>query len=226
MTTVYCDTAGALTANCGLTVDLWMKPLLARIPGATEATVKCELQAAIHEFYYQSNAWREQIGPYLIKSNHDLVWLDPVDAYSKVVFMHSAWIQDPLRGRRDLRRLTKRDTSGKTGYPIYYQSADPSVLRLSPIPDEDLGRVLWVDVTLTPLPDATRFPNIAASHHFEAILEGALGRIFNMPNKPWSDPVLGMTYMRSARRRAVQFRDVADRNYGFTDPGWRFPPFA
>jgi len=59
MTTVYCDTAGTSTANCGLTVDLWMKPLIARLPGATEGTIRCELGAAIREFYLQSRGWRE-----------------------------------------------------------------------------------------------------------------------------------------------------------------------
>ena len=225
MTTVYCDTAGTSTANCGLTVDLWMKPLLARLSGATESTVRCELGAAIREFYLQSRAWREQIGPYNVYANNDLVWLNPVDAYSYVVWVRGAWLQDG--DRRDyLAASTFRDTRPTTGRPTAFSTPDPYVLRLHPVPDTAMGAVLWIDAALAPAVDASRFPNIAATHHFDAILEGALARLLVIPNKPWTDPVLGMRYSQTFRRRCMEWRSISEQGYSHADQGWRFPAFA
>jgi hypothetical protein len=226
MTTVYCDNAGALTANCGLTLDLWMNPLKSRLPGAVPAQIECELHAAIREFYFQSRAWREQFGPYNIYANQDLVWLNPVDAYSNVMFVHGAWIEDPDTGRLNLKPLTFRPTDGQVGDALYFQAADPSVLRLWPKPAASLGAVLWVDASLVPAPDATRLPNMAQSHHFEAILEGALSRMHMMSNKPWTDPMLGTRYNQTFRRRCMEFRAISDQGYLMADKGWRFPAFA
>ena len=225
MTTVYCDTAGVSTANCGLTVDLWMKPLQARLAGAAEGTIRCELVAAIREFYLQSHGWREQIGPYNIYVGQDLVWLNPVDAYSYVAWVRGAWIQYGDR-RVDLVPCDRRQSGGLTGEPTEFSTPDPYVLRLYPVPDVSLGPVLWVDAALAPAVDASRFPNISATHHFEPILEGALARLLNMPNKPWSNPALAMRYSQTFRRRCMEWRSLSEQGYNRVDSGWRFPAFA
>lgn len=226
MATIYCDTAGATTANCGLTLDLWMKPLLARLAGATESTVRCELNAAIREFYLQSGAWREQVGPFNVYAGQDLVWLNPVDAYSNVNSIRSVWLEEATAGRTILKPQNGRDTDTEPGKPTHYSTPDPYVLRLWRVPEASLGAVLWVDATMAPLPDATRLPNIAASHHFEPILEGALSRLYLIPNKPWTNPVIGMRYSQTFRRRCIEWRAVANQGYGRADPGWQFPRFA
>lgn len=228
MAKVYRDTAGATTANDGLTLDIWVQPIKLRLAGATDPVIITELQAAVREFYLQSNAWREQIGPYNVYANTDLIWLNPVDAYSNVMFVHGAWLELPDDGGTiQLAALNVRPTDGRTdSRPTHYSCPDPYVLRLYPMPSEALGTVLWVDATLVPLPDATRLPNMAASHHFEAILEGALARLLLMPNKPWTDPVMGMAYGRSFRRRCIQWRDMSERGYTWEDAPMQFPKFA
>jgi hypothetical protein len=228
MAKIYTDTAGTSTANDGLTLDLWIVPLTARLAGATPATITSELQAAVREFYLQSNAWREQVGPYNVYAGADLVWLNPVDAYSSVLYIHNAWLDLPDDGGTiPLEAYTVRPTDGREdSRPLGYSTPDPYVLRLYPKPTENLGQCLWVDATLVPLPDATRLPNIAASHHYEPILEGALSRLLVMPNKPWTDPVMGMAYRQQFRRRCVQWRDIAGRGYNGADVPFSFPKFA
>lgn len=225
MATVYCDTAGASTANCGLTLDLWQKALQARLSGATESLIRCELNAAVREFYLQSNAWREQIGPYHVYAGQDLVWLNPVDAYSAVTYVRGAWLET-ADGKTILRSQNGRDTDTTPGDPEYYSTPDPYVLRLWRVPDANLGAVLWVDANLVPLPDATRLPNIAASHHFEPILEGALARLLAIGNRPWSDPVMAMRYSQLFRRKCIEWRAISAQGYNRGAAPWRFPAFA
>lgn len=226
MATVYCDTAGASTANCGLTLDLWQKALQARLSGATEGLVRCELNAAVREFYLQSNAWREQIGPYHVYAGQDIVWLNPVDAYSNVTYVRGVWIQDADRGRINLRPIDSRVTDTEPGEPTYFSTPDPYVIRLWRVPDANLGAVLWVDANLVPLPDATRLPNISASHHYEPILDGALARLLAIPNRPWSDPMLAMRYDQKFRRKCIEWRSISAQGYNRGEAPWRFPAFA
>jgi hypothetical protein len=227
MALVYNDTAGNTSANDGLTLNVWIDALQSRLPGATTDLIRSELLAAIREFYFQSNAWREQIGPFRVTSGDDLVWLNPADAYSDVKWVHGC----ALRLEDDnsviyLTPLSSRPLQVRSDRPTHYHCADPYTIRLWPVPDQDYGNILYVDATLVPLPDATRLPNIAVSHHFEAILEYALARIFSIPNKPWTDRPSGLQYLLSARRRAVQFRDIADRGYTKMSNPQRFPSFA
>lgn len=224
---IFADAAGTTTANDGYTLEMWLQPLRVRCMSATEAVLLSELQAAVREFYLQSNAWREQIGPYSVFSDRDLVWLNPVDLYSNVNYVHAVWLQIPDRGRIELAPVTQRITEVKTDtYPSTYQCTDPYVLRLWPQATANLGMVLYADVTLVPLPDAQRLPNIAVSHHFDAILEGTMARLLAIPNKPWTDPIMSMRYAQLFRRKCIQFRGQAAQSYMRTDAPWRFPSFA
>jgi hypothetical protein len=226
MAKVFYDTAANVTANDGLSTNVWVESLQARLPSASEALIRTELGYAINEFYAQSNAWREQVGPFQIQANRDLVWLNPVDQYSTVKYVFGAWLEDESGTRTYLTPLLVRDTTVQASKPTHFHCTDPYVIRLWPKPDQDYGAILWVDATLVPLPDATRLPNVAVSHHFEAILEMALARILAIPNKPWSDPLMALKYAQTSRRRAIQFRDIAARGYTKTDAVQRFPPFA
>lgn len=206
--------------------SLWQSPLEARFAGATPQIVRQELNAAIQEFYFQSRAWREQIGPYTVTAAQANVTLNPVQTHAKVVFVHQAWIEDPDNGVRGLKALTVYPTDGQTDYPTHYYAADPLLLRLWPTPDATLGTVLYADAALAPLSSTAQLPSVAASHHFEAILEGSLARLFLMPNKPWTDLMQAAVYTRSFRRRCMEFRAISDSGYTRADPPWRFPPFA
>lgn len=226
MSKLFADIAGATTANDGVTLEVWMQPLRSRLAGATEALILSELMATVREFYLQSNAWREQIGPYSIYGGRDLVFLNPVDNYSNVNYIWGVWMQLADDNRVDLKPQTVRVTNNQTGEPTHYQCADPYVVRLWPMPEVNMGMILYVDCSLVPLPDATRLPNIAASHHYDAILDGAMARMLMMPNKPWTNPILGLRLSQTFRRNCIQFRAQAAQGYAKHDPAWKFPSFA
>lgn len=58
---------------------------------------------------------------------------------------------------------------------------------------------------------------------FDNWLDGTLGRLMGMINKPWSNPVMA-SYHGKRFRNAMAFRkQEAMRNYVFGIPGWRFP---
>lgn len=226
MSKIFADVGGATTANDGLSLDKWMQRLLVRFMGAPEALLRAELIDSVREFYKESCAWREQVGPFHVYGGNELIWVNPIDAYSEAVFIRRVWIQKPGENMRFLEPLSLRQTDGSVGEPRYFSLPDPYVIRLWPKPDVDMGPVLWIDTTLCPLPDSTRFPNVSLSHHFDAILNVASARIFMIPNKPWTDLALGMRFSQLSRREITRFRSQSDQGYTNSDTGWKFPSFA
>lgn len=226
MATITCDASSELTSNCGQSLDVWMKPLLARLRGAVPAVVRCELKAAIREFYLKTSAWREDVGPYNLKANRDTIYLNPVDAFSNVQFVVRAFTV--INGaRRDLVAHSIPFAPALTGEkPEKFHMQDPYTMVIDPIPTADLGRVLFIGASLVPTSDAEKMPAIATTHHFEAILDGALARLYMMPNKPYSDPLRAGAHQINFRRGISFWRDTAQRGNTFMDRPFQFPPFA
>lgn len=204
---------------------LWTQPLLASLPGITSAQVDEKLRHAIREFYLQSRAWRTVLGPFTATINTPAVVLTP-PALSQVVWVREVWLQEgSIRTR--LWPTVERITEVRSDRPAYFYFDPPTgTLQLWPTPIATLTNVLYASVVLTPTDAAATLPDLSLTHHFEGILNGAYARLFAMPNKPWTDPLMATRYGQLFRRTCMELRAVADAGYTHSDPPWRFPPFA
>lgn len=225
MAQVYVD-AIANTSPSNTSLEVWLRPLLARLPGAVEAVVQSELRAAIEWFYRESRAWRiTDLGPYSVAQNQDVVYLNPADQYARVIYVLGAFLNEGGEVTV-LSPVTEMPQERLVDRPRVYFMETPDVLRLYPKPATTLGSVLYVNAALTPAADFVRVPDIAVSHHFDAILDAALARLLAMPNKPFTNFDLAAAHDRRARKSASNFRGIADRAYSTGDKRWAFPPFA
>lgn len=226
MATAYCDGVGNAFVNCGLTLDKWLNAILVRTPGITTATARCELQAAVHDWYHRSVSWREEIGPYDIRDGNTYVWLNPVDAYANAHHVLGARLVDANGASFELRRSQRPLPAAHSGRPEAYYCIEPYSLQIYPIPDQDYLGKLYVYCALMPVDGTERLPEIAATHHFEGILAGALARVYAIPFKPWTNLELAAYYEREYRRRIMTARDEANRGHTQIDTIVRFPFFA
>ena len=225
MAQVYVD-AIANSSPSNTSLEVWLRPLLARLPGAVEAVVQSELRNAIEWFYRESRAWRvTELGPYAVAEGQDTVYLNPADQYSRVTYVLGAFLNEggavtPLTAATEMpqERLVDKPR-------VYFMEA-PDVLRLYPRPSSSLGAVLYVSASLTPAADFVRVPDVAVTHHFDAILDAALARIYAMPNKPFTNYDLAAAFERRAKRSVTLFRGIADRAYSTGEKRWVFPPFS
>jgi hypothetical protein len=197
-----------------------------RLGGATYALIKSELQCAVRDFYLRSLAWRATVGPYQLFVNKEYVFLNPVDAYANVQHVLDVYIQTEPEKRKNLGKLTSPPIVKNPGEPTEFFCAEPTTLQLSPVPNTDLGRSLYVRAALVPTPNTERLPDIAVSHHYEAILNLALARMYIMPHKPWTSLELAGAHERRGNRLVNVWKDEANRGNTHTDTAWRFPPFA
>jgi hypothetical protein len=206
-------------------ISLWTNPLAASLPGAIPAQVEEKLRHTVKEFFLQSRSWRKVLGPFDVTIAVPAVVLTP-PADSQVVWVRGVWLQEGSI-RTDLAPVTSKITEARSDRPTHYYFDPPTgTVQLWPTPDATLVGVLYAEVALTPTTAAATFPDLAETHHFEAIQEGALSRLMAMPNKPWSDPMMAARYGQLFRRRCLELRAVSDAGYTHSDPPWRFPNFA
>jgi len=220
---------GQSAAGAAGQTALYIRQLLQQqLPGCPDALVDSQLQLVLRDFYSFTTAWRDVIGPYSINANQDTVNLNPVDQNRQVQFALKAWIY-PLFGgnaRQFLTPAVRKVIGNDKDLPSTWFMQDPSTLVFYPVPDKTYGRALFVYASLIPTALAAQLPVITFTHHLDAILFGTLARLYRMPQKPWTDKALSMSYEKDYKRHRLTWRDVAERNYSPADAPMCYPPFA
>lgn len=217
--TLYVEGSGD---ECDVRLDTWLRDLLARTPGVVRQVAKRETLLAIREFYEQSYAWRVVIGPKTVVANKARYTLSPYDAYANVVAVLSAEFNEV--GMTALpRRPAGREPDGTA--PWAYFTESPDILRLWPTPTVEYAEALTIYVALTPKITVTHVPRIAATRHYDAILDGALGRIMSQPAKPYSNQVLGQYHLNRFRAAIGKYKAAAIQGNNGA-PAWSFPRFG
>jgi hypothetical protein len=73
----------------------------------------------------------------------------------------------------------------QTGEPVEYFQTTPDTLRLYPIPDDVY--TINLSVALVPARTALGLEAFLMDHYRDELAAGALARLMNMSNKPWTD---------------------------------------
>jgi len=100
-----------------------------------------------------------------------------------------------------------------TGWPAHFyttRTGSELLLNLWPTPNTPIS--LDVEVVTRPVRDATDLENDLYDFWMNAIVAGALGRLMAIPNQPFTNIELSMTYLAKASREASKAR--VDGNIG------------
>lgn len=209
-------------------------------PAVPDNVLASKLSDTIREFYTNTGAWRENIGPYNISANQLNLDINPVDQYSQFQYVLGAWLfanpgavgasvlgpNQPYPMTALPRRAFGLQFSTPGPYPLWYWMETPSRMWLYQPPQAPLGQVLWIYGILVPLVNTPVLPPIATTHHLDALMSGTIARLCRMPKKPWSDKDYAMEHGRIYKKESLRWRDVANRSYSNAVPPWKFPSFA
>lgn len=203
------------------TVSRWLKDTLPRTNGAVRSVVKQELSNTVREFYKDSRAWRVTVGPRNVVANRRQYILTPYDAYSEVIGIGAVTIDG-----QPLRPMTRRAhvASNTTSTPMYYSMPEPGILELYPTPLQAMTS-MFIDLHLIPAINVRLLPTVAGTEHYDAILDGLLGRMYAHPAKPY-------TNLEGAGYHLKRFRNAIGKAAGQAKQGyvggqdWYFPRFA
>jgi hypothetical protein len=206
--------------ECNVTLSTWLKDLLPRIPGANQKVVKRELVLAAREFYEQSTAWRVVIGPRDLTADKKRYVMSPYDAYANIVrVLGVEFSGNPLPAI--YRKPPKDDSTSVLGY--WLDGADH--VCLWPVPKTTVEDALTFYVALTPKQTVTTLPQIAASHHYDALLDGTLGRLYSHPAKAYSDLVRAQYHLKRFRSAIGKYAGLAKQGMAGAQ-SWSYPRFG
>lgn len=209
-------------AQVTATLSVWLRDLLPYTPGCTAAVRRRALILACREFFEQSTAWRVVVGPKQLKADRKRYTLSPYDAYADVVRVLSAEMNGhPLR-RYDRRPAGREPDSD---LPLGYYMDGPDTVRFWPTSATTIPDSLTFYVALTPKQSVRLLPRVALTHFYDAIFDGAAGRLMAQPAKPYSNPTLATYHMKRFRNAIGQY--AAEAKGGFAGaPSWTFPRFG
>lgn len=224
------DGGQSSVAMAGYATSYFINKILTEMPAAPDTLVASKLDDCLRDFYTNTGAWREVIGPYNLVAGREDVFLNPVDQYSQVQTVLDVWLFPATPGGNQEQHLgvSNKKLFGLTPAPapLWYWMESPDHMHVYPAPPTNLGQILFVYAIKLPLTNTTRLPTIAITHHSDALMWGTLSRLCMMPKKPWSDKDAAAEYMKLYRRECLRARDFANRSYSKSTPPWRYPGFA
>lgn len=228
MAIVTLDGGVSSQALGGQVIEYISNLVLMQCPGAPDQLVKTQLAQVLREFYTKSTAWREDVGPYVVRGGRNIVQLNPVNQDARLQFVLSAYLFPYLNSdtTQPLYPLTRLPLGGSPEPPSRYYMQAMDQMLLYPTPDKDYGKILFVYASLVPLSTAVVLPDISYTHHLDALQWGVMSRMLAMPKKPWTDKAEAARLDRKYRQEILMWRDVANRGQGPGDTAVMFPRFA
>lgn len=228
MAIVTLDGGSSSQALGGQVVEYVTNLVLMQIPGAPDQLVLSHLAQVLREFYTKSTAYRKDVGPYLIQQGRNIVQLNPVSQDERLQFVLSAYMF-PYQGANEpqpLTPLTRKPIGGSPQPPSRFYMQTMDQMLLYPTPDQTYGKILFAYASIVPLSTAVVLPDMAYTHHLDALQWGTMARLYAMHKKPWSDKQQAQMYDKKYRQEILIWRDVANRGYGPADTRIQFPRFA
>lgn len=233
MAIITLDGGQSSAALAGQGTTFLLQKIAGEMPAAPDPVIQSKLSDTIREFYTDSGAWREVIGPYNLGQNQQYIDINPVDQYSQFQYVLNARIFPSIPGgnqeqplRPTPRRLFGLNYTQPGPYPLWYWMETPTRMWLYPYPQTSLGKCLWLYGILLPLVNTPVLPPMALTHHLDGLMSGTLSRLFRMPKKPWTDKEGAMEHDKIYRREKLKARDLANRSYSNATPPWHYPSFA
>lgn len=204
-------------------IDTWVKEVHAKVPGAVEEYLYDQVKLVIKDFFQRTKAWRSFIGPLTALANDGVLCLNPVDAHSNVI-----QVLDVSRNHGSLRQVDQRllsrfiSAASENKNPSRFFLEPYDTIKLWPVPSVEIDDI-YVTVSLTPrIHSDNRLPAWIADQHYEAIKAGTLQRLYEEPDKFYTNVTSAEFWGRKYRSELARSSSVAMQGYGETAQPWSF----
>lgn len=203
----------------------WMQQVAARVSNVPEPNVEAELAYVVKDFCRESLAWRKLLQDYAVTAGEEVVTLNPEpnEGQWEVIQVLRVFINGmELSPASELKPLPNAQ-----GTPTAFTcDQGPAVITLLPTPSVSVVDGLGAYVALAPRDPATFVPDFFVSQHFEAILDGTLGRFFMQPNRPYTNEKAAAYHLQRYRNKTREAWAHALRGNTTHAVNWAFPPFG
>lgn len=214
-----------------VSINALLKDTLPELPGVVRAVAAREFRLTLREFFEKTYAWTKTIKSVAIPTGETPIQVSDGDDFTEVIGILHVVKGNTTDGFNDLTPLSGRPTSRSQGDTaenpdMWYITSNPDEFVLYPYLDVATTDTLTVKVALIPAfdIDATEdeLPRQIVLKYYDSIMDGFLARMYEHPNKPYSNPALAQ--QKLTRFGASMGFYIAQRKKGFNGaPNWRFP---
>ena len=206
-------------------LDVWVKELSPKMPGAVEGYIYDQLKLTLADMFRRTKSWREFLGPFTLTSGNNKISLNPVDSKVNVIQVLGISINgSPLMPSSD--SALSLQFSGSTtqeGTPNRYYVRPYHTVFFSPTPAATVSNI-YVDVALTPrFNNCNNIDQWVIDQHYEVVKAGVLERMYNEPNRPYTNTKQGEFWGMRYRSDMASIRAAGDQNFKQGPHPWAFP---
>ncbi len=184
-------------------ISVFFDEAATRLSGAPLETIKQELKGTLREFYVRSGAWVVESPAHTIRANRREYNFEPQQT-GNVLAVYACEVD----GRR----------VGFTG------TREPGTIQLAIAYSENKPKALVATLALRPK-NYDIVPQETMTYDFDTILDGLTGRMFMMPDRPWSNSPQAGYYLKRFRTGQAQARERIRKLYTRNNLSYRFPPW-
>lgn len=205
------------------------------VPGAASGVIKLATEATLREFFVVSGAFTKELPPVSIRANVADYYLDP-QPDGEILYIHA--MAYPVGDRyKFLKPLTQQAARARvhapSAIPLAFSSyVDyPGKFTLQPVVTEDLKHALVPFCAMTIkrgrcLEDDFQIPVWMLRYWKDHFVSGILGRLFSIPDKPYTNSIQSQYHLRRFRAGMAQARDAARRQFTDAETPFTFPRWA
>lgn len=181
--------------------DSFLPLVLPYCPGCTDLVAEDEIRNAAEDFFARSHAWRYDTAEINTVAGQ-ASYTPTLPAGARIVRVYGGSLDSQTLG------LAESD-----GYRFTIGTNDAVTVSLSPAPGAD-GMKLIVYAALTVSESAVSLPDELYNLHRLAVADGAIARLCDRPDAPYSNPTLAL--QRWGRFEAAIRTARADKSRGHT----------
>lgn len=217
-------------------ISVWADEIMMQVSGASVAVVKQVIRATVREFCHVSGAWMRQLPAVDVVAGQARYTLpDPADGRVLTVqaVTYTGAVNGVSQGTQFLVPIQSPSVvtvdSVAADSPIYYYGdfEAAGVITLVPPPARSVPDALVAYVSLGPKTNSgDEVADVLANSFFETILDGALGRLMEIPDRPFTNLALAQYRLRRFRSGMSTARDTARRQWTTATSGFVFAPWG
>lgn len=162
--------------------DYFLDDIMPDIVGAEVPFVMRHIRNAAIEFCERSWAWHLEALPIQLQANKAYYNLLPPVMDDSQEICQVIWV---MVNEKIITPLTNQDKLSLSGDPEHYLQDYTEQITLLPTPSNAVA--MRYEVALRPSRTSEGLNGSVGKRYFEAICNGAKAKLFEIPNKPWSD---------------------------------------
>ena len=202
--------------------DDLVSDVMTRVTGAPLTTATLLVTNALREFYVHSASYIRDSQPISILETK-VDYVIPQQPGGDVLYIYGGKVGD---GNYIRIGLAASRMAGTTSTSISrFWSPTPGSIRVEPVPSNDFDDPLVLSLALRPTSLADVSDEVFP-YHYDVVIDGAIGRAYMMPDKPWTNVKTATYHLQRFRNGMASARDVARRKYTSADTPVTFPPWA